>query len=414
MFWCLAISAYLSAVQAGDLFSSNAFTQRDSILVVGPGDQALFKWRAEEQMIPASLAKLTTAYMAKEKWGWEHKFHTNFYVLDKQLWIEGRGDPYLISEELDIIAEQLVSKLPSDINSINLDANYFADEPVPGRTKVSDPYNAPLSAISTNFNTAKVKPAQNDWVSAEPQTPITMTVKQVMARLPNNSNAGITRINLINSQFAQSHFAEILLTKLRQAGARGQKDLNSKIAVHVNQSLPTGAKLLYRYENSHNLKEVVRGTLEYSNNFIANQLFLLLGDDGTGTPLNFNKASEFAAASLREKLAWSDFNTSEGSGLSRENRLSASQVSQLLFELQPQYSLFKRYPIKTNSSSTQRKVSAYAKSGTLDGVHNLAGYFIVGREYYRFVFMFNRKMPYRYRESLLQELAEFILQDKEL
>jgi len=50
--------------------------------------------------------------------------------------------------------------------------------------------------------------------------------------------------------------------------------------------------------------------------------------------------------------------------------------------------------------------TAHAKSGTLRGVHTLAGYLSLPERDVRFVFLFNDPKPYRYREKLLQKLAE--------
>jgi len=66
--------------------------------------------------------------------------------------------------------------------------------------------------------------------------------------------------------------------------------------------------------------------LEYSNNFIANDLFLLLGMRATGLPLDMAKAQRAADAWARETFGWRDHRIEDGAGLSPGNRLSARQL----------------------------------------------------------------------------------------
>ena len=389
----LGASQAATSVQPAWL-GSLKLTKQDAILVVNQQGQALFEWQADTPLIPASLTKLITTRLALEKWGAEHHFHTDFFILGRTLWIKGYGDPFLISEELERLAAGLLQTglLRDQIDTIAIDNRYFDVTDTPGRTAVDDPYNAPLSAVAANFNTANLKFVRGQVVSAEQQTPLTTTAE----RLATNISSQATRINLVNDDNAQQHFAELVLAKL------GWKTL----PVMINQQLPQGAKRIYRHRNSHTLADLLRGALLYSNNFIANQLYLKLAEQEATEVVGFDMANRYVSDRLGRDVIWSGAYIEDGSGLSRRNRLSAKQIDHELQLLTPYHGLFDLVSV---DGSTAR---VYAKTGTLDGVQTYAGMIYINERQYRFVFMFNRIMPYRLRDRLLARLVNDLEHNK--
>lgn len=372
-----------------------SLTKHDSVLVTGETDETLFSWQATTPLVPASLTKLVTAHLAINKWGLDHRFRTDFLVKGETLWVKGYGDPFLVSEELDKLAPQLkqslLAKNKTKITKIYIDNSYFNFKVVPGRSQVADPYNAPVSAVAANFNTAKLRKNNGKIESAEPQTPLTNTAKKLAYTL----SGKVDRVNLLNSENAQTNFAEVLLFKLGWPN----------IEIRIDQTVADGAKLVYRHENSHTLADVLRGTLEFSNNFMANQVFLKLAGSNDAVSVSFSASRDFTNAALSAEFAWRNHNVYEGSGLSRENRLSAKQIDDLLRVLTPNKRLFKKIETKSKSAAV------YAKTGTLNGVRSYAGFIefppkspTQTAEKYRFVFNFNRVVPYRYRDQILEQL----------
>jgi D-alanyl-D-alanine carboxypeptidase/D-alanyl-D-alanine-endopeptidase (penicillin-binding protein 4) len=282
----------------------------------------------------------------------------------------------------------------TNIEKIGIDASYYGEHSVPGRSQVHDPYNAPTSAVSANFNTAYVTRDGRHLESAETQTPLTDVVKRLIADqvIPVGSKA--ERINLVSPQNSQLNFGQILKQKIQRPEA----------AVAVGQKVPSQAQLIYRHHNSHRLEKILRGMMMYSNNFIANQLFLnLVGERVT---VNFLNAAERAALFSQEYLAWEKFKVLEGAGLSRENRLNAWQIQQLLDQLRDHVDIF-------TAKLLGNGFKASVKTGTLNGVSNYAGYIFPDHETdskrsYQFVFMFNRPVPYDYRNAVLESLAKQI------
>ncbi len=404
---CLVfLSLQAARASNSSVLSSLKLGANDSILVTSDRGTVLHKWQAEEPLVPASLSKLATAHLAIQKWGLDHAFYTDFYIVDNTLWVKGYGDPFLVSEEFDRLIPMLESALKSgglvwkDINQIKLDNSYFDITKVPGRSTVSDPYNAPLSAISANFNTVNLIKEKGVLKSAEPQTPLTTTAKRVAKTMVKQKE----RVNLRSSYNAQSNFAELLLEK-----SNIQRSRLNTISVHTDVRLPAHAKFLYRHVNSAKLASILRGTLEFSNNFMANHVFLKLAENTDSTSVSFGLARDYVEKALAQEFGWQNHSLVEGSGLSRKNRLSTSQIDDLLAVLEPNKNLFKKIKIAAPN------VEVYAKTGTLNGVRSYAGYIDLNaddldkRKSYRFVFNFNRSVPYRYRDTLLEKLISDLL-----
>jgi len=400
-------------IQDPQVLKSLKLTEADSVLVVSDQGEEIRSWQAEKLLVPASLTKLATAHLAIQKWGLNHAFHTDFFVENNVLWIKGYGDPYLVSEEFDRLIPELEKALKcigltwQDLSAIKLDNSYFNIQSVPGRSSVSDPYNAPISAISANFNTANLRKDKGAITSAEGQTPLTPTAKRLAKTMLKRKE----RVNLRTSDNAQLNFAELLLAKLdgrtpKSRRSRIESFDYKKILIYPNERLPVDAELLYRHVNSLTLSDILRGTLEFSNNFMANHVFLKLADSDASTDVSFSSASKFAEQSLAGQFSWQRHALTEGSGLSRSNRLSARQIDDLLRVLEPNKALFKK--IKVDMAG----VEVYAKTGTLNGVRSYAGYIdlspndLAEKKSYRFVFNFNRAVPYRYRDTVLEQLIK--------
>ena len=96
---------------------------------------------------------------------------------------------------------------------------------------------------------------------------------------------------------------------------------------------------------------------------------------------------------------WLGHHVLEGSGLSRDNRLSAIQLDQVLSLLEPHKDLLKHF--KTQSANAR----VFAKTGTLDGVQSYAGFIDFPDRSYRFVFLLNRTVAYGFRDKLLEDLV---------
>jgi D-alanyl-D-alanine carboxypeptidase/D-alanyl-D-alanine-endopeptidase (penicillin-binding protein 4) len=148
---------------------------------------------------------------------------------------------------------------------------------------------------------------------------------------------------------------------------------------------------LHRHLSPLPLLETVRDCLQYSNNFIANQLFLTCGVKRFGPPATWEKGRrcfiEFFSETLQ--LNTGDLQIAEGSGLSRANRISAVAMLHSLERFRPFADLL------------PKKGEVLRKSGTLSGVFCYAGY-LPGPDARAFVILLNQ--PENRREEVLAAL----------
>lgn len=351
-----------------------------SLLLRGESARPVIDYRAESPRIPASTLKILTAWLAIQRWGLQHHFHTDFF-LDRQniLWIRGYGDPMLVSEEIQAIADRLQSRGLTALDGIRTDDGFFQQGlRVDGQSSSDNPYDAPVAALAANFNTLYLSKRSNELQSAEPQTPLTPTAR----RIARNMKPGTQRVSIGNAQLSARYFAEILAARLRENGVAVSGEIRS-------QKIPTNLSLYYRHYNSHSLKEVLRAMLRYSTNFIANQLFLVLGAESTGAPANFAKATTYAKGEIERQFHWRRFAIREGAGLSRENRISARQMVELLVAFYPYRALL-----------PAPKPGILAKTGTLKGISCYAGYV----EDLPFALFINQPAPYGLRQQVATAL----------
>lgn len=80
------------------------------VLVLDSEGNELVAQNADRSFVPASVAKVVTAWLAMEVLGGDYRFQTRFYLdSDRVLYVRGAGDPFLVSEELALLAPELVA-----------------------------------------------------------------------------------------------------------------------------------------------------------------------------------------------------------------------------------------------------------------------------------------------------------------
>ncbi|PHS32351.1 MAG: peptidase S13 [Methylophaga sp.] len=371
-----------------ELIDNNPELHDAGVLLVNSQGQTLISSHAKTAFIPASTTKLVTAWLALNHWGEDHHFKTHFYLdnLTNTLWVKGRGDPFLVSEEIRIIAQNLKKLGLHNIDAIGLDVSFFqADLSVPGATTTNNPYDAVPTAIAANFNTVAVKKLAGKIISAEAQTPLTALAENLANRQPVSKRT--LRINTgLSSQDAERYFAELLAVFLRQQGIIvGESVLWGKVPEEA---------AYYTHINSKSLAEIIRPMMKYSTNFIASQLVLKLSAEHYQRPANFNDVERYMKGALQEHFDWQAMRLKEGAGLSRDNKLSPEQLVQLLEAFRPWKHLLPEVAL-----------GIYAKSGTLNQVSTLAGYAVDDKQQWNaFALMMKQSVSHRRRNQLANEL----------
>lgn len=348
--------------------------------------KTIFSYNSDTRFIPASIWKLTTALAALETLGKDYHFKTEFYQDNAHnLYIRGYGDPSLISEEIDIIFKALKKMGVSEINNIYLDNIRFEIPQItPGVSKSLNPYDVENSALAVNFNTIYFSVDQNGAItSAEKQTP-TLSIMKEMGK---GFKSGKHRINISKSRKNISRYVGELFRAIQERNGITGKGTSSE------KEVPKDLDPLYVHYSSKALYEVIREMLFYSSNYTANQIFLTLGATAYGYPATWEKSSRFMRGYLDKNFPSSskEMIFDEGSGISRNNLITATAMLEVLERFRPYAELL---PLEKGR---------YIKSGTLNGVYTYAGYFNNKGNHDSFVIILNQKMNNRDRVLDLME-----------
>lgn len=381
---CLACCSSLAADDLAGLVRRGGY-----MLGGGAGQPSLAELNPDSPFVPASILKIATILAALDILGPNHRFETAFYLDEhNNLHVRGNGDPLLVSEEMIWIMTVLQARGVSEINDVVVDTSAFALEDVaPGKEESDNPYDADNGAMMVNFNTVKIRKAKDGKVkSAEAQTPTLPLMRGLAKGLP----AGAHRINVgagPNGVRGWQYSAELLAALRDRAGIGGK----GRVAAGP---VPEGARLVYVHHSRIALTEVARRCLEYSSNFMANQLFLACGVARFGEPATWDKGRRAVGEALTARLgaAAEGITMVEGSGLSRRNHLSPRTMIRLLEAFRPHAALL---PMVRGER---------IKSGTLAGVSCYAGY--LGPDQVPVAIMLNQKA--NNRDLLLDALKALL------
>ncbi|MEZ4813827.1 MAG: D-alanyl-D-alanine carboxypeptidase/D-alanyl-D-alanine-endopeptidase [Bdellovibrionota bacterium] len=380
-------------------------------------DESLYEFNSNEALSPASAIKILTSYVALKKLGNEFTFKTQVLttgrisngVLKGDLYLKGGGDPALVTERLYLLAEDLRRY---DFNKI--EGNIIVDESIfstkGDEARVIDnaldrPYNAPVNGLSFNYNTTTVyfrpgfKLGDRVRVYPEPDTgflevvnrakTVTGTSNKIRASrqkikgkevLVVDGTLGIkggeqrSYFNISQGALYAGHALKLLL---KQQGV----SLTGGIKEGVT---PSSAKKILEF-NSLQLRELVILMNKFSNNYMADTLVKMLGLHSRGAPGTLKKGLEV----IREEATLmgvnrNGFHISSGSGLSRDNRMSADQFTHVFrdafnnFEVFPE--LISSLPIAAVDGTLRKRMKDSAaarrlrgKTGTIFGVSSLVG-----------------------------------------
>ncbi len=393
LFLILPVHPLRAEISASNTRQITQYLKNGSALVVDQNSKVLFAYNADKAMVPASILKLATADAVLTTFGEDYKIATEFYLSrDNYLVIKGYGDPSLVSESLSDIARHLKPILKNrTLKGIWLDNSFFkAQQKVNGQSSSNNPYDAAIGALVVNFNTIFVhKSRQGKLSSAESQTPLTSTARL----LAKNISTGKHRINLGGRErLTLKYFAELLQIKLQQQDIHFEQPLTI-----VHKILPPESSKIYTHY-SRPLNEIVKQLLQYSNNFTANQLLLILGARSYGIPADLDKGQKALSHYLSNIIGLKKFTLVEGSGLSRLNQFTAEQMISILQHFEPYYYLLRGYDEKF-----------LAKTGTLKGVATFAGFMLApDGQMFPFVIMLDKPEYSRYRYKIAELLYDLL------
>lgn len=327
----------------------------------------LVSHNADKAMNPASVIKLVTTYAGLELLGPAYAWKTEILfagevrgsTLNGDLVLKGSGDPKLTVERLWQALKSLRDRGLSSIKGdLLLDRSFF--EPVDHDPAKFDgeplkAYNVGPDALMLNFKTVRfqfapgvdgrtvsiapdVRPAQldiinrvrlNDAPCGEWRDRIVLDVQQVTAtqlrvaftgNYPKSCGERGWNISLLDHpRFTGGVFASIW----RDLG--GTWNGAVKLA-----TTPADARPVATIE-SPPLAEVVRDINKFSNNVMARQLFLTLSGELAKEPAGVARSAQIIREWMAKKgIPAPELVLENGSGLSRNERISAGTLSALL------------------------------------------------------------------------------------
>jgi D-alanyl-D-alanine carboxypeptidase/D-alanyl-D-alanine-endopeptidase (penicillin-binding protein 4) len=416
-------------------------------------NKATTSFNASVAFNPASVMKVVTTLAALDSFGPAHTFKTHTLidgtvtdgVLNGNLIIQGSGDPALNLEHfqtlLHEIREKGIRKINGDVIFDNSLFSIDATDPGSFDGEPLKPYNAEPAALLVNYNVLPLRlmPEKNgiDARIDPPALPVENGLRVGNDGLCVDWQDGLMfsrdgdRLNL-SGQFQAACGDRMLWLNLMQPAATAATVFSADWAEsggiltgQIRQgATPASATPLLDFV-SPPLSEIVRGTNKYSNNVMAKMLFLDLGAARFGAPATWDKGERAIKEWLKEKgLSMPELVIENGSGLSRIERISAGSMARLLIwaSKQPLYYEFAASLPALGLEGTQRHRlkdtplagRAWLKSGSLDGVHNLAGYVMDGDGRRKVVVLFINDEPNRKVDDLQAAVLYWAMDNKGL
>ncbi len=397
-------------------------------VVVQPVDTKvpLVAHNAGQPMNPASVMKLVTTYAALDllgpAWTWKTTAWTEAVavdgVLNGNLYLKGSGDPRFAIEHLSSLLRQLqVRGIRQIAGDVVLDRSTFdvpAIDPGAFDDKPMRPYNVGPDALLINFRALRFTLLPDGGrIRLLMETP--SEGLRVDNRLrPGEGGCGSNWKDFIDVRLVPENSGNRLefsgtyspqcgekVLNLSPLPADGQagglfralwKELGGTLGGQVRSgSVPAGARLAATHE-SPPLADAVRDINKFSNNVMARQVYLTLGNDSA--PATAERARRRIGDWLNARgLRFAELEIENGSGLSRRERISADSLNRLLLDawkspVMPEF--VSSMPIVGIDGTMKKRLNgseatgrAHIKTGTLDGVKTAAGYALdaQGRRY---------------------------------
>ncbi len=413
--------------------------------------ESIYENEATTHVIPASNAKLFSTATALSLMGVSYEFETRILtedkniadnIIDGNLYLQGLGNSLFSDKELDDFVNELkklnIKEIRGDIigdDSI-WDNNYFRQDWIEGEVaNVSVPA---VSALVLNRNmltlnisgSSKIKnraivslDLDNDFIDIQNSC---VTVKRkgtpsavlklnngkftlnVTGKIGRNLHKSIS-VKVNNPAF---YAATVLYTKIKKAGI----EISGKLKEGITADNATTIK---KYILP--LIDVVNLVNKRSDNFLAECLFKSIGAYNTMKQGNAFYSTQAINQFINEQDIYNDdVEIVDGSGISRSNNVTVKTMAQLLYNIYNNKKIFDVYKnslaVSGLEGTLRRRMKNgyegkfYGKTGTLNGVSSLTGFYEIeeGRYYIiSMVFQFSKK-DHAYYKNIQDNIIESV------
>lgn len=336
-----------------------------SIVALKKGEAPLYEYNPHHLLNPASNIKILTAAAALNNLGPNFTFKTKFLSENpirqgriQNLWVEGQGDPYFVEEELErivaILKEEGLKEIQGDII---LQDSYFV--PKTGTTYLSSDegkvYQVFTGALSLNFNTVRIQAKGGD----KPGLPIDLEIDPSTAAYAKVLNRALTisqkGVSTLDADFERlggdmslvvegkqpAQGLSVIQTGVPQPSLYFGYALLQNLGEHgitvkgkIRRGIPKLELTPLAVYQSHPLSKTLRGLGKFSNNFMAEQLLIVMGAVVKGVPGSTRKGLTVAKNYLANlQIPQGSYILENGSGLSQVNRMSSAQILKVLQQL---------------------------------------------------------------------------------
>lgn len=429
----------------------------------------LIRINAQRAMNPASTMKLLTTYAALDLLGPAYTWKTEAWldgelkdgVLDGNLILKGYGDPKFTIEQFWLWLTELRARGLRDIRGdLVLDRSYFDLPPHDPAEFDNDPvraYNVGPDALLLNFNTLRLRYMPDGSglkVVSEPPLDGMQLDNQLVPNgekencdnwddnftvQPGGDSVVLQGDYPIGCGEREQNLSVMPHTRYIEAVFRAMwKNLGGTLHGVQREDSSISTATLFSVHRSDPLSNIIRDINKFSNNVMARQLFLTLGETlpleservaipavFPGTEIPRQMSLERSIFALHNWLSRGGMNFEElvlenGAGLSRNERISAAHMAQLLdhaahhpLSAELQASL----PILGVDGSVKKRLTdspatrhAHLKTGTLEGVKTIAGY-VKSKDGREWIVVFFINHPYAKRGQEAQDaLIEWVQQ----
>jgi D-alanyl-D-alanine carboxypeptidase/D-alanyl-D-alanine-endopeptidase (penicillin-binding protein 4) len=416
--------------------------------------ETVLQWQDDVPRNPGSTIKLLTTLVALDVLGPSYRWNTNIYalgevdngILSGDLLIEGRGDPFLVTERvwqlLRRVRQTGIQKIDGDLliddsyfDIVNHDAAAFDRQPLRA-------YNVSPNALLMNYKIIRYwfepdhdgkavrvwldPPLENLSVDNRLslvagacrgfQRGISVSANEAIDKMTFSGHfpAGCKRYAMSRSALSHNDFAYGLFMSLwRESGGEFNGGWKSQLA-------PEDAEPLISFR-SLPLADIITRVNKHSNNVMARQLLYTLSAEVLGEPGTEAGGRKVVGDWLHDKgLDFSELAFDNGAGLSRDVRMTARDFGAMLrFAWQQPY--MPEYASSLSLSGLDGTLSnrmddsplegaAHLKTGTLDDVSAIAGYLQAqsGRRFIVVVLQNEKDIHRGYGEEVQEALLRWL------